>query len=453
LVPVTFEHRAVIERPVEEVFAWHERPGAVVRLSPPWLPIRVRSEAETLRDGRAVLTLPGRIPWVAAHRSGGYESGRMFTDQLATPALRSLFPWRHTHLFQADGPGRTQITDRVDSRVPDRFLQPVFDFRTRQLAGDLDAHHRLNPEGRTLTVAVSGSGGLIGTALCAYLATGGHRVVRLVRGAGGGAPDRRRWDPDRPAPDLLDGVDAVVHLAGAGIAGRFTPAHKAEVRESRIEPTRRLAALAARAGVGVFVSASAIGFYGPDRADEELTEESERGDGFLADLVVEWEAATRAVGSAGARAVQIRTGIVQSPSGGALRLQRLLFESGLGGRLGDGRQWMAWIGIDDVVDIYLRALLDGSLSGPVNAAAPAPVRNAEYTRVLARVLRRPALIPVPALGPELLLGREGAAEVARASQRVQPAKLVRAGHRFRWPELEPALRHVLGRKLGSETMG
>ena len=454
---MVFQHSAEFDPPVDEVFAWHGRPGAIQRLMPPWQPVRVERESQSLRDGTAVLALPGGLKWVAEHRPSGYEEGRRFTDVLTTPVLSSVVPWRHTHSFEPAGSG-TRVTDSVDTRVPGRVLGEMFAYRTTQLAGDLSAHRRLNPSGRTLTVAVTGSSGLIGSALCAFLSTGGHRVVRLTRGGGGqggsgqGGGDGdgvRRWDPADPSADLLEGVDAVVHLAGESIAGRFTQAHKEAVRESRIEPTRRLAELAARSGVGVFVSASAIGFYGPDRGDEELTEDSERGEGFLADLVADWEAAAaRSGGEAaegGCRVVQVRTGIVQSPRGGALQLQRLLFQTGLGGRLGDGRQWTAWIGIDDMVDIYLRAVLDDSLRGPVNAVAPGLVRNDEYTRVLARVLHRPAVIPVPGFGPQLLLGREGAAEVAEASQRVVPKRLLAAGHAFRWPELEPALRHVLGR--------
>ncbi len=467
---MTFEHTAVFDRPIDEVFAWHERPGAIHRLTPPWPPVKVASESESLRDGRAVLAFPGRIRWVAAHRPDDYEPGRAFTDELVTPVLEAVLSWRHEHRFDPVDAGRTRITDRVHTRVPGRILRPMFSYRTRQLGGDLDAHRRLNPESRSLTVAVTGAGGLIGTSLCAFLSTGGHRVVRLVR-PGLGQPGRpglrglpghpatsdatesRRWDPDHPADDLLSGVDAVVHLAGAGIAGRFSESHKREVRESRIGPTRRLAEQAGRSGVGVFASASAIGYYGADRGDEELTEDSERGEGFLADLVADWEAATAPAGAGGARVVQVRTGIVQSPAGGALRLQRLLFESGLGGRLGDGQQWTAWVGIDDMVDIYLRALVDETLSGPVNAVAPGVVRNSGYTKVLARVLRRPAVLPVPGFGPALLLGRQGAAEVAQASQRVRPARLAAAGHRFRHPELEPALRHVLGRVLDGQVGG
>lgn len=443
---MSYEHSATIDRPVGEVFAWHSRPGAIGRLTPSWLPVKVGQEADSLEDGRAVLNLPVGLKWIAAHQRDGFQAGRQFADELATPVLGPILRWRHTHTFSPEGDGRTRVTDRVETRLPARFLQEMFSYRTRQLAGDLAAHQEINRSGRHLTVAVTGSSGLVGSALCAFFSTGGHEVVRLVRSEP--TDGARQWDPNNPAPGLLEGVDAVVHLAGATIAGRFTQSHKEQVRDSRIEPTRRLAELAGRTGVPVFVSASAIGYYGADRGDEELDESSGRGDGFLADLVSDWEAAAASAGDA--RVVQVRTGIVQSPGGGALRLQRLLFQAGLGGRLGSGRQWFAWIGIDDLLDIYLRAVLDSSLEGPVNAVAPEVVRNDEYTRVLARVVHRPAILPVPGFGPALLLGREGAREVAAASQRVVPAGLEKAGHRFRHPVLEPALRHVLGRTRGTD---
>jgi uncharacterized protein (TIGR01777 family) len=299
-----------------------------------------------------------------------------------------------------------------------------------------------------MTVAITGSGGMIGSQLAALLSTGGHEVIRLVRRAPR-TPAERRWRPDDPDPELLSGVDAVAHLAGASIAGRFTSSHKAAVRDSRIGPTRRLAELAARGRhrPAVFVSASAVGFYGADRGDELLTEDSPRGDGLLADVVAEWENAGAVAAEAGIRVVAVRTGIVQSPRGGSLRLLFPLFAAGLGGRLGDGRQWLPWIGIDDVIDVYLRALVDPELAGPVNAVAPQPVRNADYTGALASVLRRPALLPVPSIGPRLLLGDEGAKELAGASQRVAPRRLEAAGHRFRTPEVHEALSHVLGREL------
>lgn len=442
---MAFEHSALIDHPVDNVFAWFGRPGAIRRLVPPWQPVRVAAESPSLREGAAVLALPLGLKWIAEHQPAGFEEGRQFVDVLTTPGLASVLSWKHTHSFSPSGAEGTLVGDVVDTRLPGRMLEEMFGYRTRQLVGDLDSHALVNPAGRTSTVAVTGASGLIGSALCALLSTGGHRVVRLQRGSAA-SPGWRAWDPAAPAGDLLDGVDALVHLAGAPIAGRFTSRHKQEVRDSRIGPTRRLAELAGRVGVPVFVSASAVGFYGPDRGDEELTEDSEQGDGFLAQLVADWEAATSpADAGGGRRVVQVRTGIVQSPRGGALRLQRRLFETGLGGRLGDGRQWVPWIGIDDMVDVYLRALFDPSLSGPVNAAAPGAVRNSDFTQTLAHVLRRPAVLPVPRFGPALLFGREGATEFVAAGQRVVPAKLQAAGHRFRWPELEPGLRHVLGR--------
>lgn len=432
----------VIRAPLDEVFTWHTRPGALQRLTPPWQPVGVVSEASSLRDGKAVLALPLGLRWVAQHSD--YDPPYRFVDELTSLPMR----WQHRHEFAEttlfEQPA-TRLTDRVRTWLPDALLKPMFRYRHRQLADDIATHQLAAELGvRSLTVAVTGSTGMVGTALTALLTTGGHRVIRLVRGTPA-ASDERQWRTDDPAPDLLAGVDAVVHLAGASIAGRFTQAHRQAIRSSRIDPTRRLAEAAARSGVSVFVSASAIGYYGADRGDEWLTESSARGNGFLADVVADWEAASAVASEAGVRVVRVRTGIVQSPRGGVLRLQWPLFTAGLGGRLGDGQQWLSWIGIDDLLDVYHRALVDDDVAGPVNAVSPAPVRNTEYTRVLARVLHRPAVLPVPDIGPRLLLGEQGATELAEASQRVRPAALIDAGHRFRFPDLESALRHLLGR--------
>jgi uncharacterized protein (TIGR01777 family) len=446
------EYSSVIDAPREEVFAWHARPGAFNRLSPPWQPMRVVTEATSLKDGRATLAFPGGLRWIADHQADSYDPPRRFVDSISRDGLASLPTrivgrWRHTHDFEDVGEGRTRVIDRLDTPVPGFALRAMFAYRHRQLADDLAAHtlaaeHGLGPT----TVAVTGSSGLVGTALTAFLSTGGHRVIRLVRGNPRGE-DERQWNTDDPDPELLSGVDAVIHLAGASIAGRFTDKHRKAIRDSRIGPTRRLAELAARTagGPSVLISASAIGYYGYDRGDETLSEDSDRGDGLLADVVADWEDATTPAEDGGARVVRIRTGIVQSPLGGTLRLMRPLFSAGLGGRLGDGRQWLSWIGIDDLVDAYHRALWDTTLSGPVNAVAPQPVRNIDYTRTLAHVVRRPAVLPVPPLGPRLLLGEQGARELACASQRVSPERLRQAGHRFRQPDLDSALRHLLGR--------
>jgi uncharacterized protein len=446
------EYSSVVDAPRADVFAWHARPGAFNRLSPPWQPMRVVSEASSLKDGRATLALPGGLRWVAEHQADSYDPPRRFVDTIGSDGLASLpariaVRWRHTHEFEDIGGDRTRVIDRVETPVPASALRPMFVYRHRQLADDLAAHQLAAQHGLApATVAVTGSSGLVGAALAAFLTTGGHRVIRLVRRTAQGN-DERQWDPDDPDPELLAGVDAVIHLAGASIAGRFTDNHRSAIRDSRIGPTLRLAELArTAAGPTVLISASAIGYYGYDRGDETLTEDSDRGDGFLADVVAEWEDATAPAEQAGVRVVRVRTGIVQSPRGGTLRLMRPLFSAGLGGRLGSGQQWLSWIGIDDLVDVYHRALWDTALSGAVNAVAPQPVRNTEYTRTLARVLHRPAVLPVPPLGPRLLLGGQGARELACASQRVIPGRLNQSGHRFRQPDLDTALRHLLGRR-------
>ena len=441
------EYESVVDHPLAEVFAWHSRPGAMPRLVPPWQPMTVVAEAASLADGRAVLGLPGGLRWVAQHDPSAFDPPHRFVDELSSQGpsswpARVIGWWRHTHEF-SDAAGGTRVHDRVDTSVPAVALRSTFVYRHRQLAQDLAAHRAAAVA--PMVVAVTGASGLVGSALSAFLSTGGHRVIRLVRHPARNELERQ-WNPERPGPDLLSGVDAVVHLAGASIAGRFTDRHKTAIRDSRIEPTRRLADAAGLAddGPATFVSASAIGYYGFDRGDALLSEESVRGDGFLADVVSDWEAATGPAAEAGLRVVNVRTGIVQSARGGTLKLMRPLFAAGLGGRLGSGNQWLSWIGLDDLLDVYHRALYDARLRGPVNAVAPDPVRNAEYTKALAGVLRRPARVPVPSLGPRLLLGEQGARELAEANQRVVPTKLTALGHRFRRSKLTDALAHELG---------
>jgi uncharacterized protein (TIGR01777 family) len=433
-------YSSVVPAPIAKVLAWHERPGATLRLLPPWLPIRVLEEPDSLEHGRTVLRLPG-LSWVVEREDLG--SPDQFADRLVSLPLG----WRHVSSFAPASPSTTTVTDVVETPVPSPLLRQVFRYRHRQLADDLERQREmaaLAPE--PLTVALTGASGLVGSALESLLSTGGHRVVRLVR-----RPPKddaeRQWRPDTPDPRLFDGVDAVVHLAGASIAGRFNPSHKRSIRDSRVGPTAGLAQVMAQSDQrpATFVVASAIGYYGADRGDEWLAETSSPGDDFLARLVVDWEAATSAAEESGVRVVRVRTGIAQSPRGGTLRLLRPLFTAGLGGPIGGGGQWTSWIDLDDLTDIYYRAIVDPSVSGPVNAVAPEPVRGRDYASTLGAVLRRPAVLPVPTLGPRLLLGEEGAHELALASQRVRPAALATFGHRFRWPTVESSLRHQLGR--------
>ncbi|MET0913356.1 MAG: TIGR01777 family oxidoreductase [Acidimicrobiales bacterium] len=296
-----------------------------------------------------------------------------------------------------------------------------------------------------MEIVVTGSSGLIGTALVAGLEADGHRVRRLVRRPARGS-DEVRWDPSAGEIDRdgLEGVDGVVHLAGPGIGDkRWSEARKHDLREARVVGTALLAETLAGldAKPPVLVSGSAIGYYG-DRGDEKLTEKSKAGNDFLADLCRDWEGAAAPAAAAGIRVATIRTGIVLAPGGGALEKLLPLFKLGLGGRLGSGRQYWSWITIDDEVRA-IRHLLEHDVSGPVNLTAPEPATNQEITSTLGEVLNRPTLVPVPRFGPKLILGGEATETFLYASQRVYPTVLEADGFTFTHPELEPALRAVL----------
>ncbi|MEA3018531.1 MAG: uncharacterized protein QOI47_55, partial [Actinomycetota bacterium] len=285
---------------------------------------------------------------------------------------------------------------------------------------------------RELDIAITGSTGLIGSALAVSLRAGGHRVRPIVRRAAGA--------PDEISIDHLDltGVDAVVNLGGEGIADkRWSDEQKHRIIDSRREGTRRIAeAIASTDRKPVLLSGSAIGYYG-NRGDEVLTEASGSGSGFLTDVCLAWEAAAQPAIDAGARVAFLRTGIVLAPHGGALGKLLPLFKLGLGGRMGSGRQWMSWITLDDEV-AAITHLLTAEVSGPVNLTAPNPVTNAELGKTLGRVLHRPSVLPTPAFGPRLLLGRELAASLLFDSQRVVPARLVESGFAHEHPQLEGA---------------
>ncbi len=432
----------------EQVFTWHERVGAMQRLLPPWQPVRAVHQADSLAHGASVIGLPIGLRWRAEHQVADYERFRLFTDELAPVGSRQLplrpLRWRHKHEVVPESANTCLMRDEVETNLPARMVRRMLTYRHGQLAQDLTAHQRAARHGmEPMVIAVTGSHGLVGTALVAFLQSGGHKVYRLVRGTAR-ADNERFWNPEDPDVASLAGCDAVIHLAGATIAGRFTQKHRERIRDSRIEPTRKLARAAAAAGVKTFVSASAIGVYGAHAGEKLLDEDAEHGTDFLAQTVQDWEAAAREGQAQGMRRVQVRTGLVQSPQSGVLGLLRPLYLSGLGGRIGQGQQWQSWIGLDDLVEIYHRALWDVFLEGPVNAVAPCPVRNQEYSKTLARALHRLDLLPVPTLAPKRLLGAQGADLLALASQRVTPAKLLQRSHTFRTPHLDEALAHCLG---------
>ena len=297
-----------------------------------------------------------------------------------------------------------------------------------------------------MRIAITGASGLVGTALVPFLKGSGHEVVRLVRGTP--SHGEHQWSPERGIADVaaLGPIDAVIHLAGESVAGaRWSPAVKARIRDSRVGPTRALARSLADAPLRprVLVSASAIGYYG-SRGDQPLTEGSGPGRGFLADVCREWEAATTPAADAGIRVVQSRFGIILDARGGALGKMRLPFSLGLGGPLGPGTQYYSWVAMEDVCGALLFALTHDQLAGPVNVTSPQPVTNAEFTRTLGRVLRRPAVIPVPTFALTALFGELARGELL-GSRRVLPAALQSAGFIFLLPRLEDALRRALGR--------
>jgi uncharacterized protein len=293
-------------------------------------------------------------------------------------------------------------------------------------------------------ILVSGVSGPIGAALVPSLRTSGCSVIRLVRGPA--SPGQIAWDPAKPlAPETVSGFDAVIHLAGEGVFGRWTAPKMAKIRDSRTKGTFNLASALARAEnkPNVFVCGSAIGYYG-NRGDETLSEESAPGTGFLSQVCQEWEEATMPAVQADIRTAHLRTGIVLSSSGGALKAMLLPFKLGLGGRTADGRQWMSWIDVQDMVGAIHHILKNDLLQGPVNIVAPKPVRNAEFAKTLASVLSRPAVFPIPAAAVKIVFGQMGE-EMLLASQKVEPTKLISSGYPFRYRNLRASLEGILGR--------
>jgi uncharacterized protein (TIGR01777 family) len=464
----TFRRRTRFAAPVSELFAWHERPGAFERLTPAWEPVRVLEQrpgagGSGIGDGaRVVLDVPllplplaGALTtrWVIEHRD--YIAGRQFRDvQLSGPFRR----WEHTHRFEPDGDGSV-LEDAIEYALPlgaigrlgggwvaRAKLERLFRHRHAVTAADLERHARFADRG-TLRVAVSGATGLIGRALTSFLTTGGHEVRRLVRSRASLGDGDVYWNPAAGEIDAssLDGLDAVIHLAGETVSERWSAEHKRAILDSRLQGTgllaRTLAALPHPPKV--FVSASAVGYYG-DGKDREIDESGPAGSDFLAGVARQWEEAAAPAAARGIRVVHPRFGVVLSAGGGAL--ERLLqpFRLGAGGKLGNGKQWMSWISLDDAIGALHFLLFTESLVGPVNIVAPAPVTNAEFARVLGHVLHRPALATVPALALRLMFG-EMANTMLLAGQRVLPRKLQRAGFTFRHPTLEEALRWELGR--------
>jgi uncharacterized protein len=444
--------KSAIDAPASLLFAWHERPGALQRLIPPWAPVSIE-QFEGIRDGqRAVLRMGyglASIRWVAEHRD--YIAGRQFRDvQVKGPMRR----WEHLHLMEADDAMTSTLSDIIEYTprlVSPRIrhirheLERQFAYRHRITRADVAAHHRFARS--PMRIAISGSSGLIGEALASFLTGGGHRVQRLVRRPAEHA-DEIEWKPrdGRIEKEALEGVDAVIHLGGAPILSLWTEENKMRIYGSRVHSTRLLAETLARLDnpPSVLINASAMGYYG-DRGSEILTEDSSAGNvGFLPALVRDWEAATGPAADAGIRTVMLRTGNVLSPAGGMLGLMQTPFKMGVGGRVGFKDQYMSWIAIDDVLHAVYHALNTDTVSGPINLTAPEPVNAEELSNTLAGVLNRPSFFNVPSALVKAI-GRDLATEAILASLRVLPERLLESGYQFLYPNLEGALRHMFGR--------
>jgi uncharacterized protein len=444
--------RTPVKAPAAALFRWHEAPGALQRLQPPWAGVEIR-QFEGIRDGnRTILRMgigPLRTRWVAEHRD--YTAGRQFRDVQISGPMKS---WEHTHRMESTGDLESELIDEIDYRPPlgrlgevwlNREIARTFNYRHRITRADVAAHHR-NVRG-PLRIVISGSTGLIGNALVPFLTAGGHRVSRLVRREVRSA-DEIEWRPraGKIEKEKLEGVDVVIHLAGEPVLGLWTEEKRMRIYGSRVDGTRLLAETLAGLDrpPGVFISASGMHFYG-DRGDEPLSERSEPGElGFLTAVVRDWEAATAPASDAGIRTVILRNGLVLSPDAGILALILMPFRFGLGGRIGPADQYMSWIALDDMVHAIYHAIYTRTLSGPVNLGAPEPVTAAEMAKTVGRVLHRPALMNVP---PRLVrtVGRTVAEEMLLASIRMIPERLIQSDYEFLFPDLEAALRHGLGR--------
>jgi len=499
--PERFETSCTVPVDRSSLFEYHRGPGALGRLIPPWENVRVVSSDGSLEPGsRVVLELKvGPVPlrWVAVHTA--YDPPNGFEDeQLSGPFAH----WHHRHRFLTGSlDGATSVSDpqaavstlvdEIDYRLPlgrlgrllggnrvRRQLEAMFRYRHRTTCDDLALIDRFRLP--RMAVALSGATGLVGEPLGCLLGLAGHRVIRLVRDIGqadegteslaisseeetrseGAAQRQRQAAPasggvlempqvaawhDEAQVGRLDGIDAVIHLAGKSIAdNRWSERVKRQIADSRVLPTRQLCESLARLPhpPKTLLCASAIGIYG-DRGEEILDESSAAGEDFLAQVATDWERACQPAIDAGIRVAHLRFGIVLSPRGGALAKLLTPTRLGVGGRLGSGRQWWSWIGIDDVISAIYHVLASPSVSGPVNLVAPGETTNAEFTGVMGRLLHRPTCLPAPAFALRLALG-ELAEPLLLASTRVRPTELLSSGYRFRHPELRGCLAHLLG---------
>ncbi|WP_244154350.1 TIGR01777 family oxidoreductase [Desulfospira joergensenii] len=455
--PRIYTKRTRINVPVEAAFAWHARNGAILRLTPPWAPLKMISRSGIGIDkGVKVLfrIKVFKIPmaWEAEHIV--WEKNRMFRD-CQTRGPFAL--WEHTHRFLPQPGNSTVMEDEVKFKLPlgwlsrpfyrfaEKELDRMFSYRHRVLKHDLENHA---DKGSKKRILVSGASGTIGSILVPFLRTCGHEVIRLVRKTRDLSGDELFWDPSAGILDLgkTGPFDAVINLNGLDISrGRWTPEYKKKIIDSRVLSTRLLASKISGLDTKpeVFISSSAIGFYG-DSGDRLIEEEDTEGECFISAVCSQWEDASSEARNAGIRTVLLRIGVVLTPAGGALAKMELPFRLGLGVKFGRGSQYMSWISMEDTLSAILHILENGVINGQVNLTAPNPVTNREFSRTLASVFHKKLVFTLPGFLVRLFWGEMGK-ETLMASTRVMPGKLLDSGFSFQHETLEPALRDMLGR--------
>ena len=452
-----FIRRASINAPADLLFAWHENPAAFGRLEPPFQKVDVLEKTGGIEDGaRVTVAIPAgplKIIWRLAHKD--YQEGRQFKDYQIAGPFKS---WTHTHSFLPAENNNSVLEDSIEYELPfgalseiffggyiDGELDRLFRYRHSVTAHDLALLNSTKGQ-REMRIAITGASGLIGKRLCNLLSGQGHEVFKLTRHKSNDAHEIY-WDPMAGTldPAALEGMDAVVHLAGESVGQVWTKEIKQRIQESRQKGTTLIAKTIAnlQKKPSVFVCASAIGYYG-DRGTESLNESSSMGQGFLAGVCRDWEAATQAATNAGIRTVNLRFGVVLSPEGGALKQMLPPFQMGAGGNLGNGRQYFSWISLSDAANIIYFSIQTPSLQGPVNVVSPNPVTNAEFTKALGKVLGRPTIFPVPAMAAKMIFG-EMAEEMLLGGAKIFPQKLQQTGYSFQFPDIESALRNELGK--------
>ncbi len=472
-----------------EAFSWHIREGAFERINPPWQQFVIERKGSIQSNGTVKIKMniggPFHTTWLVKHSD--YIEGEQFRDTQITGLFSS---WTHTHLFKPFGLSSCILEDRIEyslpggaigrmitSRLINKKLNQIFDYRHRLTREDLRIHaavNRVRGDDKPMTIAITGSSGFIGSSLIPFLTTGGHRVVRLMRSPTSPDNDRSlknvksiQWNPSSPYAHTSslndnDNIDAVVNLAGENIFGRWTKEKKKRIFDSRVNTTKSLCKLLSSVDKPpkVLVSASATGYYG-DRGDEILTEESPSSStspsslsfsispsiDFLSNVCRNWEESTQIAKESGIRVVNMRIGTVLSSSGGILAKILPPFKIGLGGSIGNGNQYMSWIGLDDLLALVLYAIVDKSISGPINAVSPNPITNADFTKTLGKVLSRPTIFSIPRFIIKSVLGEELANSAILSSSRVLPMRFLKIGYKFRFPSLESVLRYTLGKGI------